>query len=323
MQRIPDKIDYLASFLPGLIAIPTKGNTIRSYICNEDISSKKPIYVKFEIPEKEEDRVDKYKIVEEENEYVNGFKLVKNAYSQYLYKREEDNELLPYIFDVATNFNEDGLAMVGINNQVTWIDKNFNYFNMCGETVKLPETDVDNKFRGHLTVEKFSNGKNPVSKCYGADSIYMKKDLSCMVFREWNGMGETGFTGKTEYKFTGVMPSFNDKKYLIANKDSATFFKIISADFECYITGETIVNELIRHDLLFDYCFEKVIKDGLIDQLLAMAEVDKKDENADIWDKNMVPLPFGPEKEIPAISAPICVIDEPVKVMQKTNTDKK
>ena len=49
---------------------------------------------------------------------------------------EKDNILLPYRYDIATDFNEYGFAMIGKNGKVSWIDKKFNYLNIEGKIEK-------------------------------------------------------------------------------------------------------------------------------------------------------------------------------------------
>ena len=65
-------------------------------------------------------------IIGETDEFINGFKIVKLLNKQYAYVRESDNVLLPYRFDIASQFNEEGIAIVAKDGIVTRIDKEFN-----------------------------------------------------------------------------------------------------------------------------------------------------------------------------------------------------
>lgn len=64
----------------------------------------------------------------EEREFINGFKVVRFKNGEFGYIRESDNKLMPYRFDVATDFNSYGLALVGKNCKVNYIDENFQVF---------------------------------------------------------------------------------------------------------------------------------------------------------------------------------------------------
>ena len=65
-------------------------------------------------------------IIGETYEFINGFKIVKLLNAQYGYVRETDNVLLPYRFDIASQFNEEGIAIVAKDGVVTRINKEFN-----------------------------------------------------------------------------------------------------------------------------------------------------------------------------------------------------
>ena len=67
-------------------------------------------------------------IIDDSRDFVNGYKVVQTANKEYAYVREEDNKLLPYRYDIATDFNEYGYAMVGKDARVSWIDRDFRYF---------------------------------------------------------------------------------------------------------------------------------------------------------------------------------------------------
>ncbi len=92
--------------------------------------------------------------------FVNGFKIVKTKNGEYGYIREEDNSLLPYRYDIALDFNEYGLAMVGKNGYVTWINKNFEYLAPNGEMATEQE---EFPFIAWNKINAFSKGEIPLS----------------------------------------------------------------------------------------------------------------------------------------------------------------
>ena len=60
-----------------------------------------------------------FDIIDDSREFVNGFKVVQTANLEYAYVREADNKLLPYRYDIATDFNEYGYAIVGKDARVS------------------------------------------------------------------------------------------------------------------------------------------------------------------------------------------------------------
>lgn len=74
-----------------------------------------------------EEKTDK---IVEEDEFINGYKLVRFANGEFGYIRQSDGKILPHRFDIATSFNEYGLAMVGKNEAVSYITLNFEYLNL-------------------------------------------------------------------------------------------------------------------------------------------------------------------------------------------------
>lgn len=115
---------------------------------------------------------DKYdwnnKKIVEESEFINGYKLVKLANGFYAYIRESDNKLMKHLYNIATDFNEYGYAMVGRNDSVTWINKDFNYLSLKGwveDTVYDKGDDWFNSYMyGMVSVDKFSSGDIPLSR---------------------------------------------------------------------------------------------------------------------------------------------------------------
>lgn len=65
-------------------------------------------------------------IIDDPGVFTNGFKVVRLSDGLFGYVREEDGMLLPERFLIAGEFDEYGFAMVGKENGVTFIDKDFN-----------------------------------------------------------------------------------------------------------------------------------------------------------------------------------------------------
>lgn len=152
-------------------------------------------------------------IVEESENFVNGFKVVKISNGEYAYVRESDNLLLPYRYDVVSNFNDYGFAVVGRDGYVSWIDKNFNYFSRNGEMI-IDITD-DYYYHGLVGWDKlsnFSSGNIPLSRLYYIASSYFGIDKKRKEFRVFDeNMREIG----KEKSFVDDQPIFNEKGYAV------------------------------------------------------------------------------------------------------------
>lgn len=133
------------------------------------------------------------KKIAEESEFINGYKLVKLANGFYGYIRESDNKLMEHLFNIATDFNEYGYAMVGRNDSVTWINKDFYYLSDDGWVEDQVYYDSNNDwFNGYLdgmySVDKFSNSDVPISRT-GRNSeacFYIGTDGKTIKFKALN-----------------------------------------------------------------------------------------------------------------------------------------
>ncbi len=158
------------------------------------------------------------KIINESNSFINGFKVVQTANLEYAYVREEDNTLLPYRYDIATNFNKYGLAMVGKDGKVSWIDKDFKYFNATKE--EMVKDEDDKSFDGFISISNFSNGDIPLSKVtrYKDTNLvsYLGTDKKLKEFAFYDG--EAVYKGKDVRKnFPYYSGEFNDNGYALIN----------------------------------------------------------------------------------------------------------
>ncbi len=121
-------------------------------------------------------------VCSEKDEFVNGYKVVKTNTGGYSFRREIDNLLLGCRFDIATNFNEHGLAMVARDGKVTWMNKNYELLNIEGEFV--PYKDVIDKPEefGFQGVSSFSKGDIALSRVVDRNTKILSKENSTVSF---------------------------------------------------------------------------------------------------------------------------------------------
>ena len=116
------------------------------------------------------------------DEFVNGYKVVRTVTGAYSYKRELDNLVLECRFDIATNFNEHGLALVARNGKVTWMNQNYELLNIRGEFVPYKGIiDNPNEF-GFQGVGAFSKGDIPLSRVVDRNTKILSKNNSTVSF---------------------------------------------------------------------------------------------------------------------------------------------
>lgn len=112
-------------------------------------------------------------ILDNSNEFINGFKVVQTINGEYAYIRQSDFQLLPFRYDVASDFNKYGFAIVGKNARVSWIDTSFRYLDINGNMVEDELSDYA-RFNGWQGVIDFSQGTIPLSKVYDGSGAYWK-----------------------------------------------------------------------------------------------------------------------------------------------------
>ena len=161
-----------------------------------------------------------FDIIDDSREFVNGFKVVQTANLEYAYVREEDNKLLPYRYDIATDFNEYGYAIVGKDARVSWIDRNFRYFNPK-EKKFIEEYEIGSyyRFNGFLGVNDFSNGEYPLSKvyCLGYNNAVSYLGIDGKIKEFVNYDGEIIRNDQSNKNFSYDSEDFNDLGYAKAN----------------------------------------------------------------------------------------------------------
>ncbi len=157
-------------------------------------------------------------IIESSGSFINGFKVVQTANKEYAYIREEDGVLLPYRYDVASDFNEYGFAMVAKDGNANWINSQFQYLSKNGDMVDEQLEDKYykyKKFEGFQKIHKFSRGKYPLSRVYEgrnryANSFYFSTEGKIKEFYEFDGSFDHLFT----HSFFGNV-DFGDKDYIV------------------------------------------------------------------------------------------------------------
>ena len=163
-----------------------------------------------------------FTIIDDSKDFVNGYKVVQTANKEYGYVREYDNTLLPFRYDIATDFNQYGYAMVGKNAKVSWIDKNFRYFNAEKEEFTEENEIGYNTFYGFLSVSDFSKGEYPLSKIYrfgyNNEVSYFTPDGKIKEFSKYDG--EIIRDSDSIKNFSFYSTEFNDKGYATANEDN-------------------------------------------------------------------------------------------------------
>lgn len=161
-------------------------------------------------------------IILDTNDFVNGFKVVQTENLEYAYVREEDNALLPYRYDIATNFNKYGYAMVGKDGKVSWIDKSFRYLNNNREMVKEEGSATYTGFKGFLSINNFSKGEHPLSKIcnieHNKEVCYFGTDGNIKEFYRYDG--DKIREDESNKIFSYYSTEFDDAGYATANDGS-------------------------------------------------------------------------------------------------------
>lgn len=174
-------------------------------------------------------------VIIDEGSFVNGFKVVKLDNGKYSYVREKDNKLMDYYFDVALNFNEYNMAMVGKNGSVMWINSDFKYLDGEGNRVQLQNNRYVN---GWQKLYEFTNDDIPLARVMDSREYYYRVgyvDLNMKLkeFKEFNGTINDNKTFKVfgdGSDFENNVAILNDrvllaKGYYISYKDLINYLK--------------------------------------------------------------------------------------------------
>lgn len=103
------------------------------------------------------------------NNFCNGFKLVQFRDKSYGYIYQHNGYVDFHRYDIATNFNKYGIAMVAKYGTVSFIDTNFNYLKQIDlDSFSMVEEDTANylDFNGLYEISKFSLGKAKIKTIY-------------------------------------------------------------------------------------------------------------------------------------------------------------
>ena len=173
-------------------------------------------------------------------EYVNGYKIVKFKNKEYGYVRESDELIMPYRFDIVSDFNEYGLAMVGLNGTVTWINQDFKF--LSAETGRLEflrdlekrkvlknsiQFNVIEDFEGVIPVSRVSRKKIDKTEI----TVYVNTFGEVMDFYELD----------EEFLYTGKNIKYNIVSGTNFNEDGLA--KVVTNDNQVYF---------LNH---YGYCF--------------------------------------------------------------------
>lgn len=252
MSDLPKEIKSIKGSVYSFV---DKGTERYAYILNE--GTDKEVRVNVLLPYYSRPNIS-FDIIDDSRGFVNGFKVVQLDNKEYAYVKEEGNTLLPFRYDVATDFNEYGYAMVGKDGKVSWIDKNFKYLNSKYEMVN----EDSSKFNGFLSVSDFSKGEHPLSKVCSCSSDWDKKtsyfgvDGKIIEFSRYDG--EIIRDRDSIKNFSYYSEDFNDKGYATANND---WLILLSSGYYLY------TKDLIR------ICEEK----GFLDTISSRVEKQEQD----------------------------------------------
>ena len=150
------------------------------------------------------------------DEAVNGFYMLIDGNDDFAYVREEDGLVIPKRFDIATPFNEYGYAMIADRGNVTWINKNFEFFNPGTNTfVDATKSNV----KAFKEVHEFRGLNNPLSKAVGYDEMvsYINTKGELQKFRNILSEGKVSSWDKEffdDLEFT----NFDDRGIMIPPK---------------------------------------------------------------------------------------------------------
>ena len=196
--------------------------------------------------------------------FSNGFRIIRMEDGKFGYIREEDNFLMPYRYDIASDFNEYGFAMIGKNGYVSWINKDFKYY--VTNSYKLPAifnfvtedfSYKDTKFNSNISrVDQFSIGNNPLSRISLKGNTITKNTLqnsevrnNLTVYMDTNGKIKDFINFEDRSKISRSVftngNNFNKHGYTYADDNSHILF-----DSGYYLGLEDVVNLAKKHGLL-------------------------------------------------------------------------
>lgn len=212
MEKLSSKINSISCGTPVFL-----NNDFRRihYTINE--KEKQPIRITIKLPYYTRPEISN-EIISSNSEFINGFKVVQTANGEYAYIRESDGALLPYRYDIASDFNQYGFAMVAKDGIATWINKNFQYLSRSGKMVDENMKDKYYDYRnpdGFQGIYEFSSGNYPLSRVYEENNEYRNTFYFSV---EGKRKEFYLFDGSFDHSFTFnsfINSDFGDKDYII------------------------------------------------------------------------------------------------------------
>lgn len=192
-------------------------------------------------------------VIDDSHEFMNGFKVVKTKNGECAYIREKDNKMLPYRYDVASDFNEHGFAMVAKSGMVTWINKDFQYLSAIGNMVdEIDISERSSRMNGWEAVFQFSKGDIPLSRIHSRSYCnrvsYFGIDGEIKTFQPYDGKEKVS---TKSYKFWNAV-DFDEDGYAISQ------YNILSAKGYCCTSQDFL--ELLREKGVLDEIFDDASK---------------------------------------------------------------
>ena len=154
--------------------------------------------------------------------------------------------MLPYRFDIATDFNQYGLAMVGKDGHVTWINKEFKMLKHDDYWVfqELKPIDLEFDKTGRLSggfskVYSFSKGEFPLAKVYEGRRkqgfvAFLRPSGTLQHFRDYDGASVSQLEGNSEFP---ICSNFDENGIAVMERGI-----LLAEGFE--ISNENIINIL-------------------------------------------------------------------------------
>lgn len=179
------------------------------------------------------------KIIDTKYKPAYGYKLVRNTFNQYMYLRTYDNAVIPYIFDIATNFNIYGLALVAKDGKISWIDNEFMYYDERGIKRDLNE---DLRMDGWLSITNFRGGMTKLSKCVsdseGIFTSFVDTYLNSKFFKQYDGKK---LSERSINRFLGLLTDFDKTGYARRVKNSEEGQEELYLSSEGYFMTEDVL----------------------------------------------------------------------------------
>lgn len=133
-----------------------------------------------------------FTILDEEIDYINGFRRVLFSDCTYGYREESTGELIPYKFNLATNFNENGIAIVAIDSGVTLLTNDFKILYKNGKYFKMGGFSSHFSMPIPIKVDSISSQYITYTHCISSginelEALFLDKTGGSIAFRSLTG----------------------------------------------------------------------------------------------------------------------------------------